>query len=472
MAETYTHYKILLSCPSDCENKKKVVEESIKTLNETVGATEHLKLELKYWKNDAYPQTGSSGQDIINRQLVDNCDAVIAIFWTKFGSPTDKYGSGTEEEIERMIQQKKQMFLYFCEEAVTLTSINSIEIEKIKNFKKKYESEGLYKTFKSDEELKDMLKKDILDWITRKIKNKSFALVLKGINAGKLDTILHVQNIKCRYNIQTLFSKIKKMYFDVSQINLGVPSNSYSIISGKPIHIDNKTKIKIGDFAENNNIEMAYYNFFNLGHLVKTSMCGTSFDILDGTNGEKEKYENILALAKMIDEYLDYTKFETFCSSIVLLPTAIQNNDVQDVTNIGITLEIEKNDCFDLNSFYIPETDSGNKFFIKEKIYEKTFCIKNPAECLSYPVITSIPFYSEIIRECNEILNSVFSYKILKDSTDISSIKLNIDKLGNSITMILPIILLKKKESYKPIKYRINAANMEKDIVGEIQICE
>ena len=33
-----------------------------------------------------------------------DCDAAVAIFWTKFGTPTDKYGSGTEEEIEEMLR--------------------------------------------------------------------------------------------------------------------------------------------------------------------------------------------------------------------------------------------------------------------------------------------------------------------------------------------------------------------------------
>lgn len=38
-----------------------------------------------------------------------NLIAAVAIFWTKFGTPTDKYGSGTEEEIEEMLSSNKQV---------------------------------------------------------------------------------------------------------------------------------------------------------------------------------------------------------------------------------------------------------------------------------------------------------------------------------------------------------------------------
>ena len=40
---------------------------------------------------------GGKPQALLNEQFVNKCDAAVAIFWTRFGSPTDEYGSGTEE---------------------------------------------------------------------------------------------------------------------------------------------------------------------------------------------------------------------------------------------------------------------------------------------------------------------------------------------------------------------------------------
>ena len=41
---------------------------------------------------------------------MNKCDAAVAIFWTRFGSPTDEYGSGTEEKIEKWNENLSRVF--------------------------------------------------------------------------------------------------------------------------------------------------------------------------------------------------------------------------------------------------------------------------------------------------------------------------------------------------------------------------
>ena len=60
------------------------------------------------------------------------------MFWTRFGSPTEKYGSGTEEEIEEMIASGKQVFLYFLDKPMPPSEMDSDEYKKVKAFKEKY----------------------------------------------------------------------------------------------------------------------------------------------------------------------------------------------------------------------------------------------------------------------------------------------------------------------------------------------
>lgn len=45
--------------------------------------------------------------------IVDKFDAAAAIFQTRFGTPTDDYYSGSDEEIEKTITSGKNVFLYF-----------------------------------------------------------------------------------------------------------------------------------------------------------------------------------------------------------------------------------------------------------------------------------------------------------------------------------------------------------------------
>ena len=101
---------------------------------------------MLHWSSDSFPQAGKPAQQLLNAQIVDKADMAIAIFWTRFGTPTDGYGSGTEEEIARLIKSEKQVFLYFLEKAPPLLIAErpefSKERQKIRNFRDGYR--GLY----------------------------------------------------------------------------------------------------------------------------------------------------------------------------------------------------------------------------------------------------------------------------------------------------------------------------------------
>lgn len=63
---------------------------------------------------------------------------LFAIFWTRFGTPTDKYGSGTEEEIEEMLSAGKQVFMYFLDAPKNPSKVDMEQYKKLENFKEKY----------------------------------------------------------------------------------------------------------------------------------------------------------------------------------------------------------------------------------------------------------------------------------------------------------------------------------------------
>jgi hypothetical protein len=50
---------------------------------------------------------------VINRQVLADCDLLVAIFWTRIGSPTGSALSGTVEEIEKHLKAEKPAMLYF-----------------------------------------------------------------------------------------------------------------------------------------------------------------------------------------------------------------------------------------------------------------------------------------------------------------------------------------------------------------------
>src|ERR1700756_3440394 len=89
---------VFLASPSDLEPERSRLEEVIRELNVTWTRTLGVRLELVSWETHGYPGVGADPQDVLNRQLPNDYDIFIGLMWTKFGTPTGRAGSGTEEE--------------------------------------------------------------------------------------------------------------------------------------------------------------------------------------------------------------------------------------------------------------------------------------------------------------------------------------------------------------------------------------
>lgn len=142
-----TAYDLLISCPGDVSKYVDVVKECIESFNITIGRLNNAEIVGQHWSTSSFSQSGDRPQEILNKQFVRDCDAAVAIFWTRFGTPTDKYGSGTEEEIEEMRSAGKQVFTYFVTESVDLNKVDLEQYKKVQDFKAKYEGKEKYGTY-------------------------------------------------------------------------------------------------------------------------------------------------------------------------------------------------------------------------------------------------------------------------------------------------------------------------------------
>lgn len=138
---------VFIASPSDVAEERKIAEEAIELLNQTLGKERGLRIESKMWEKDTYPSIGKYPQDVINNQIGEY-DIFVGIMSTKFGSPTDRAESGTEEEFNRAYDnyksegQCKNLMFYFCNDLVSRDAIN--QIAKINDFKSKISQKGIY----------------------------------------------------------------------------------------------------------------------------------------------------------------------------------------------------------------------------------------------------------------------------------------------------------------------------------------
>ena len=62
---------------------------------------------------------GRPPQAIINKQILGNCDLLVAVFWTRLAGPRASQSSGTVEGIQEHLNAGKAAMIYFSSRART-----------------------------------------------------------------------------------------------------------------------------------------------------------------------------------------------------------------------------------------------------------------------------------------------------------------------------------------------------------------
>jgi hypothetical protein len=161
MAYNARVFRILIASPGDVAKERSVVTEVIQEWNDVNSKNDGLVLLPLRWETHSSPKLGDRPQAIINAQVVDKCDMVIGVFWTKLGTPTGVSASGTVEEIERVVEAGKPVMLYFSRANIDVHSLDLDEIRRLRDFKALVSSTGLVEDYITIDEFKDKLRKQL-----------------------------------------------------------------------------------------------------------------------------------------------------------------------------------------------------------------------------------------------------------------------------------------------------------------------
>ena len=149
MARTETVLTLFLASPGDVAEERSRLKDVVDSWNTTWSREFAVRLELLRWETDAYPDSGEDGQDVINKQIPNDWDIFIGVMWSRFGTPTARAGSGTEEEFLRAIERrdssdsKVSLLLYFKEEPVAPSKIDPVQLADVLKFKATAKDKGL-----------------------------------------------------------------------------------------------------------------------------------------------------------------------------------------------------------------------------------------------------------------------------------------------------------------------------------------
>lgn len=148
-------YRVLLASPGDVAQERAIVREEIARWNSMHTISMKIVLLPIGWETDATPDLRERGQAVINRQLVNNCDLLIGVFWTRIGTPTPEAESGTVEEIERAAAEGKRCIVYFFDRAVSPSSVDQKQYKRLQQYKQKLNQRGLTSLYKDTTEFRE-----------------------------------------------------------------------------------------------------------------------------------------------------------------------------------------------------------------------------------------------------------------------------------------------------------------------------
>lgn len=155
MSYEATTFNVMIASPGDVASERAIVRDVVYEWNAVNSSARRLVLLPIGWETHSSPEMGAPAQMIINQQVLDRCDLLVGVFWTRIGTPTERHLSGTVEEIEEHISAGKPVMLYFSSQPVVLDTVDMDQVNRLKAFKASCQSRGLFETYDSYGEFKD-----------------------------------------------------------------------------------------------------------------------------------------------------------------------------------------------------------------------------------------------------------------------------------------------------------------------------
>lgn len=147
MAYKSTVVEVMIASPSDVPRERQIAREVVHRWNALNSKAKQAVLLPVMWETHASPVMGERAQEVINKEVLEECDLLIGIFWTRIGTPTGKSKSGTVEEIQKHIEAGKPAMLYFSQAPVVPDSVDAEQYKQLKEFREECQQKGLIETF-------------------------------------------------------------------------------------------------------------------------------------------------------------------------------------------------------------------------------------------------------------------------------------------------------------------------------------
>ncbi len=169
---------VFVASPSDVSEERDLLENTIDEINRMHARHVGVRLELLRWEHDVSPDFGDDPQEVVNKQIPQDYDVFVGIFWNRIGSPTSRAASGTLEEY-RLAKDRYdedpnsvRLMLYFkSSPPLSMDGFDPDQYKHVLEFRQQVSEEGgLYREFATSDDFANRVRVDLVGVVSGRTK--------------------------------------------------------------------------------------------------------------------------------------------------------------------------------------------------------------------------------------------------------------------------------------------------------------
>lgn len=168
MPKTLQQLTIFVSGPTGTESEKAALQTIAEEITHRLEKTQFVTLRVTGWPESIRPSVGLDVQAEVDRQVGESYDIYIGIFGHRFGTPTPRAGSGTEEEFNLAFKRFQddstcvKIMFYFNHTPIDPFTIDIDQLQRVLRFRENLRARGvLYSDFNDTAEFANLVRKHL-----------------------------------------------------------------------------------------------------------------------------------------------------------------------------------------------------------------------------------------------------------------------------------------------------------------------
>lgn len=160
--------KVFASFPVDVADEASSLDTVAGELNRSIGDIHGIRFEVVNWRRDVRPEAGHDVQAVVNAQIGEDYDAIVATFWGRAGTPTPRAESGTIEEVKAALERSRRsdgrpaVMIYMKSGGINPLKIDVHQLSVLAEFRAWLSRNGvLYKEFSDQASFEALLRLDL-----------------------------------------------------------------------------------------------------------------------------------------------------------------------------------------------------------------------------------------------------------------------------------------------------------------------